>query len=204
MLRHKQALKNGQADDTLMGDLDDDLIERRKYVRVHPHRPSADFTCDICGKVVSRFEALEEHMILTHSARDSFYCRICGRVYPNRYYLSKHIARHKNAAANGINMLEEDLDKDLMERNKYVRIPPEERKAQLTCSECGKQFRHHSLLMEHKSSRHSGKSGFQCRKCGKYPVDKLILFVWFYLQIYMLKKLFCILKADSIQTDIIL
>lgn len=80
--RHKQAFETKKK--THIVDLDEDLMERRKYVRNHPHRPQMDFNCDICGKAISRFDLLEEHMSTNHSAHDSFQCRICSRVYPNR------------------------------------------------------------------------------------------------------------------------
>lgn len=165
--RHKLAFENGQVMDD---DLDEDLIERRKYVRIHPHRGDRNFTCDICGKSILRFEMLEEHMSLNHSALDSFQCNICQRTYPNRYFLQKHKSRHKTAAEIGIDVLDDDLDKGLMERNKYRRLKPGERKVGLTCDECGLEFKHHYLLMEHKSSKHSGESVFDCKKCGRlYP-----------------------------------
>ncbi|XP_055326687.1 zinc finger protein 107-like [Sitodiplosis mosellana] len=174
--RHKQAFENRLANDASnVGDLDEHLMERRKYARIHPHRPAVDFTCDICGKAISRFDMLEEHMSISHSARDSFQCNICLRTYPNRYFLQKHKARHKNAAANGIEMLEEDLDKGLMERNKYHRLAPGERRSDLTCDECGREFKHHYLLMEHKTSKHSGESVFECRKCGRFYPNRYYL-----------------------------
>lgn len=167
MNRHKQAMENGQYNIQLTADMDENLMERRKYVRVHPHRPVDDFICDICGKAISRFQLLEEHMSTCHSARDCFQCRTCGRVYPNRYYLQKHMARHKSNTVNDIDVLEDDLDKGLMERNKYNRLPPNKRKEQLTCGECGREFKHYYLLMEHKSSKHSGKNIFECKRCGR-------------------------------------
>lgn len=171
--RHKQVFS--ERNDSVIGDLDEDLMERKKYIRVHPHRPQANFTCDICGKAISRFELLEEHMSTSHSAADSFQCRLCGRVYPNRYYLNKHTARHRLNNANDVEEMAEDLDKGLMERNKYNRSDPVTRKIGLTCNECGRVFKHHYLLLEHKSSRHSGKSRFPCRKCGRFYPNRYYL-----------------------------
>lgn len=173
--RHKQVFENRPASIAINDDMDKDLIERRKYVRIHPHRPKRNFTCDICGRTIKRFEMMEEHMSSMHSARDTFRCRICGRVYPNRYYLSKHMHRHKSAKGNGLNETIEDLDKGLMERNKYNRLNPIQREEGLSCSECGKVFKHHYLMMEHKSSRHSGESTFQCRKCDRFYPNRYYL-----------------------------
>lgn len=109
-------------------------------------------------------------MSTIHSAKDAFRCRKCDRVYPNRYYLQKHMARHKNAAANSVEIPEDDLDKGLMARNKYRRAPPGERVGNLTCNVCHKQYKHYYLLMEHMSSRHDGQNIFECKKCGRsYP-----------------------------------
>lgn len=173
--RHKQVFENGQTNESIVGDMDEDLMERRKYVRIHPHRPKRNFTCDICGRTIKRFEMMEEHMSSIHSARDAFRCRICGRVYPNRYYLSKHMNRHKTAAVSGVDETTEDLDKGLMERNKYNRLNASQREEGLRCNECGKVFKHFYLMMEHKSSRHSGESTFQCRKCDRYYPNRYYL-----------------------------
>lgn len=172
--RHKEVF-DGQQNGSMIVDLDDNLMERKKYVRYHPHRPQMNFICDICGKSISRYDCLEEHMSTVHCAADSFQCRICGRVYPNRYYLTKHLARHKNAIAIGANETAEDLDVDLMERNKYNRLDPSQRQSGLKCDECGRQFKHYYLLMEHKNSRHSGVNAFQCRKCGRFYPNRYYL-----------------------------
>ncbi|XP_031638773.1 zinc finger protein 91-like [Contarinia nasturtii] len=169
LLRHKQ----GKASDTENVDLDTDLMERRKYTRVHPHRPKSNFTCDICNKKISRFDILEEHMSNNHSARDSFRCRICGRCYPSRYYLQKHIGRHKNGSQH--QPADEDFDKGLMERNKYHRHDPNQRTQDLTCDECGKVFKHHNMLMEHKTARHSAEATFLCRKCNRFYPNRYYL-----------------------------
>lgn len=91
-----------------------------------------------------------------HSASDSFQCNICGRYYHNRYFLQKHKRRHKDG-----HITNEDLDKGLMERNKYLRHGAGER----SCHECGKKFKHNYQLLEHKSSKHSAECSFQCKKC---------------------------------------
>lgn len=84
-----------------------------------------------------------------HSTKSSFKCRICLRRYPNRYYLSKHLNRHKQAFENGQGniVLDDELDKDLIERRKYVRVHPHRPIDQFSCDICGKEFRRYEFVL---------------------------------------------------------
>lgn len=149
---------------------------KRRYLRSHPHRPAADFICDLCGKMLKKFHTLTEHMNEIHSKKYSFKCRICDKRFHSRYYLSKHLNRHKQAFENPSNVaVFGDLDADLMERNKYRRRTEIERKSNLKCDECDREFKHHYSLAEHKSSQHMGQESFQCRKCGRYYTNRYYL-----------------------------
>lgn len=170
---HKQAFENDQSNDAI--DLDEDLMERRKYVRAHPHRPKSNFTCDICGKNVRTFDLLEGHMNTYHSGGLNFRCRKCGRCYPSRYYLSKHILRHKSVQTNGDNIAIDDLDEGLMERNRYNRLKTCKPEMGLICNECGRVFQYHRQLLEHRSARHSGENKFKCKKCERYYPNRYYL-----------------------------
>lgn len=170
--RHKQVFENGGSGTIDGGDLDADLVMRKTYVRSHPHRPQSNFVCDICGKSISQFGMLQEHMSSFHGAGDSFQCRYCGQSYPNRYYLNKHKERHKKSMENGNEEISKDLDKDLIERKKYKRHLNE---SEVNCDECGRVFKHYYLLLEHKSSQHMGESMFECRKCGRHYPNRYFL-----------------------------
>lgn len=142
--------------------------KKREYLRSHPHQPASDFICDLCGdgKTLKTFRGLIDHMNEIHLRNASYKCRICDKSYTTRYYLRKHFNRHKDASVG--ETINDDLDYGLMERKKYRRRLENQGPEDLTCDVCGRQFKHHYSLVEHKSSQHMAKSEFQCHKCERY------------------------------------
>lgn len=175
MVRHKDAAASGI--DTIHEDLDKGLIERNKYHRLDPSQREINLTCDECGKLFKHYYLLMEHKASRHSGRNAFQCRKCNRLYPNRYYLTKHLKRHEDLERCGLSadQLVEDLDENLMERNKYVRSEPNQFNTSFDCDECGTTFSKFCFLTEHKRSKHSQEKAFRCRKCGRYYQSRYYL-----------------------------
>lgn len=144
-------------------------VERRSYVRNHPHHPKSDYTCETCGLVFKKFELLKEHMTSNHSSESSFKCYICKRLYPNRYYLQKHIKKHKS---NSVNNDDDNLDKGLMARKEYVRVHPHRPVSNITCDICNKVLSSYYTMKDHVKSKHSRKVKHPCKVCNKLFVSK--------------------------------
>lgn len=144
--------------------------KKRKYLRSHPHRPAFDFICDLCNKKLKKFRSLMDHMNEVHLRKSTCRCRICDKLYPSRYYLQKHLNRHKDLfnASGADESIIDNLDSGLMVRKRYRSRLEIQNPVDLTCDECGRQFKHHYSLVEHKSSQHLAKSEFKCRKCDRY------------------------------------
>ena len=73
-------------------DLDVDLKRRSEYVRVHPHRPASNLTCDICQKVLSTYYSMKLHMYSKHTQkiRVKHPCPICKNEFVSRKRLETH------------------------------------------------------------------------------------------------------------------
>lgn len=134
-------------------DLDENMAERKPYVRNHPHQPKSHFICDLCGTVLKQYDSLKEHMISKHSSKDSFECMICNRFYPNRYYLQKHTKRHKSNK----DTYDANLDENLMERNRYIKVHPHRPTSNFTCDICQKVVSSYYSMKKHMRSRHTEK-----------------------------------------------
>lgn len=148
---------------------------KREYYRSHPHRPASHFICDLCGngKILKNFPNLINHMHEIHLNKASYKCRMCDKSFHTRYYLRKHIKRHKDVVDAGGEIMD-DLDNGLMERRKYRRRMGKQSPADLTCKECGRQFKHYHLLLEHNSIEHMAQNQFQCHKCERYYPNRYI------------------------------
>lgn len=155
------AAKNNYDDDPLT------LMERKPYVRPHPHQPKTGFICETCDTTYKRYESLKEHMVSKHSSKDSFMCTKCNRMYPNRYYLQKHMKRHQRDQPQEV---VDHLDDNLIERNRYLKVHPHRPTSNFVCEFCQKTLSSYYSIREHMRSKHVSKRNRKqqpCTKCGK-------------------------------------
>lgn len=133
----------------------DDLLtvmERKPWVRNHPHQPKSEFICETCDITFKQYDSIKEHMTSKHSNKDSFMCYKCNRTYPNRYYLQKHMKRHQSDQAQG----EADhLDDNLVER--MWKVHPHRPKSNFVCDFCQKTVRSYYSIRDHILSKHVSK-----------------------------------------------
>lgn len=156
-------------------DMDEDLIKRRKYERVHPHRPDSNFVCDICPmrKVLSSYYSMREHMESKHSrkkVKSKHPCPKCKKLFVSKKRLEKHRnLKHPNVP--------KKVPTSKVETYKHMcsicgRLFPD--KSKLTqhenihrgimteCNICGKKFMHKAYLRKHIMGVHSGERPFAC------------------------------------------
>lgn len=185
--RHAEAEACGIPMESLPVDLDDGLMERKRYIRMGPNeKRNSSYACQECGHEFSKFSYLTQHRRAKHGFDNGFRCKKCGRNYPSRYYLEKHYKKHEkqenkpelnlNFTVNNVDDVVDDEDDDdddhstLMEQKQYVRNHPHQPKTKFICETCDDVFKRYDSLKEHMTSRHSNKESFMCSKCNcMYP-----------------------------------
>lgn len=148
---HMKIHQSGMEAQQDLDDLDDDLVERRQYYRVHPHRPTSKFVCDYCQKTLSSYYSMSVHMLSKHSTaeereRQGRSCIKCNRTFLSKKTLEKHHCAMDSASKAKV-------------------------EAKLMCSACGRLFSDGTMLKEHELI-HLGIVPFKCDICQKQFTHK--------------------------------
>lgn len=156
--------------------LDDNLIERNQYFRVHPHRPTSKFVCDICHKTLSTYYSIGEHMLSKHINKEGkkrLSCPICKKTFLSRKRLGKHhCTKHSYNASDASTSKVESKQmcstcgRLFADRSRLKEHEETHLGIMSTCKICGKQFLHKNYLRKHVRSVHSQERPFVCNVDG--------------------------------------
>lgn len=67
-----------------------------KHVQVHRkvgNKANKSYTCDICGKRLTRFDGYQKHLRV-HTGEKPYSCGGCGRSFSDRSNYKRHIRTH--------------------------------------------------------------------------------------------------------------
>ncbi|XP_068112185.1 zinc finger protein 551-like [Hyperolius riggenbachi] len=128
--------------------------------KAHPGKKV--FTCEECGKTLTRKENLISHKRI-HSGEKPFSCSECGKTFKKNSHLFKHRQIHTGQKPFSCSECGRSFawKGDLVVHERiHTGMKP------YVCSDCGKGFSVKSYLVRHQRT-HSGERPYACPECGK-------------------------------------
>ncbi|KAH8289670.1 hypothetical protein KR054_009013 [Drosophila jambulina] len=139
---------------------------RQQHRRQRQGKPAPELTCEICGKLFQRHNALVDHMN-SHTDRRNFSCPECPARFVQRGNRDRHV-RDTHLKEYLFSCPEADCDRRFQqrrERDQHVKTV-HRRERDLVCSLCQATFSHPVNYKKHLAS-HSSIKPFSCHICKK-------------------------------------
>ncbi|KAH8385167.1 hypothetical protein KR200_005955 [Drosophila serrata] len=131
-----------------------------------PKKPSSELTCDICGKMFQRHNALVDHMN-SHSDQRNFPCPQCPARFVQRVNRDRHVS-YKHLKEYLFPCPEDGCERRFRqrrERDQHVKTVHRQER-DFVCSICQAAFSHPVNYKKHLAS-HSSVKSFSCHICKK-------------------------------------
>ncbi|XP_070547311.1 uncharacterized protein [Ptychodera flava] len=142
-----------------------ETFEKVQEFREHKKKHAKErLTCKECGKFLSGYTNLQQHIRIVHKKVRPFQCSVCEKTFHTVTHLTVHKETHATEEEKKV-----QCDKcgkmftHIITLKEHVRRAHVEKKYQ--CETCGQNFSRKSNLAVH-IRRHTGEKPFQCDHCG--------------------------------------
>ena len=119
---------------------------------------TGDYSCQVCGKVLSSLHNLYRHLETVHSVKGHVLCHICGKVFKRRDHLATHLKVCK-----------------LINCRECKEMHPESKMKKFKCQSCLKSFCKKENQKTHRKTCDPKSSDTLYCFCGKVFPDEITL-----------------------------
>ncbi|XP_061398310.1 zinc finger protein 287-like [Musca vetustissima] len=155
--------------------IETDLIDIEKPKSRGGAATSAEFPCEVCGKIFNTLSRLRRHGPV-HSLDKPYACEICKHRFSSQYYLKIHKQSHnkvgekKPQPPGGFKC--PDCPKSFhnqpaLASHRQVHSSRKSSKRNIICALCQRAFLSMKTLTDHLKTRHPDAEKFSCDQCGK-------------------------------------